>query len=561
MSNSRIIVYLTLGILLTLSAHILLDLSSKISPTEAFKITVFKPDTKFKSLTILAPGKPSVTLAKQEGAWSVVEPLPGKADEREILKLLDSLTVVPWVESISDAELLRLGRGEKDFHLDDPLLTVKCNTENGEKELLFGLSTPSGDGVYAEIKSEPNVYVLSYDVYKLFARQANEFRAHRLIVETPDHVRVLDVKLGSVPLGSFSKKGDFWVFDNGMKTSNAKIIELITAICQLEAKDFIWPVDAAGSLAEIPQSVLSGYGLDGEGTIKVTIGGNDGRETRFAIGKEAGDGTVYALTDFGRSIVTIDGDIKEKLLNGADTLVDNHVFPYELDKITSLKLSYNEEEFLFKKGTDRLWRFESPISAEVDLAQMTTLLTRILELTHEDAVAGGIEVAVNEEAESAAFSKVLLFKDGGIEDLRSKEIIKISPDTIKRIVVGGAIIIEPQSVVYDSSRRLWSAERPAGVSKVNEEAIKSILSVFESLVAEKVVKVHPEPKDLRAYGLEDPYLIISIDRSKFDVPRKNLLIGNETEGGRYATIGVSDAIFILPTPILERLKYDIISAD
>lgn len=559
MSNSRAILYLSLGIVLTLGVHLFLDFSTADSPAEVFKVSVFRPDMKFKALTIESPGKPAVKIAKLENSWSVVEPMPGKADEREILKLMDALTIVPYVESISDADLLRLGRTEKDFNLDEPRLTVKCEGDNGVKELIFGSITPTGEGVYAEIKDEPIVYVLDLELYKLFARPAKEFRARRLIVETPEHVRLLDVKLGSLPLGVFSKKGDLWVLDNGLKTSNSKVLDFVTTICQLEAKEFVWPMDASSSLTEIPQSVLSGYGLDGDGTIKVTIGGNDGRETRFSIGKETSEGDVYALTDFGRSIVTLDGSIRMKLLESAEQLAENRVFPYEIDQVTSVKLRHDDEDFVLKKGNDRIWRFESPISAEVDAANMNTFLARLLSFTHEDTVAGGIEVSLNEEQEASSFASVMLFKDGGIEDLRSREIIKVSSDTIKRIVVDGASVIEPRSVVYDSTRRIWSAERPLNVSAVNETAIKEILSVFESLVADKVVKIHPEPQDLRAFGLETPYLIVSIDRSQFDVPRKNLLIGTETEGGRYATIGVSDAIFILPTSILERLKYDIIS--
>lgn len=561
MSNSRYIVYLSISIALVLGTHLFLDFSTDISPAEAFKVTVLRPESKIKALSITADEKPVVTLEKGENAWSVVEPLPGKADEREVLKLLDALTIVPFIESISDSELLRLGRSEKDFNLDEPRLTVTCKLDNGEKVLVFGSETPSGDGVYAEIKDEPIVYVLNNDVYKLFARKANNFRVHRLMTETPEHVRKLDIKLGSVPIASLTKKGDLWLLDNGMRTSNAKVLELVTSLCQLEAVDFVWPTDAAGAFTEIPRSVLSGYGLDGDGTIKITIGGDDGRETRFAIGKEVGDGTSYVLTDLGRSIVTIEGDMKAKLLSGADTLVDNRLFPYEIEQITSIRLRDKEEEFLLKKGTDRVWRFESPMSAEVDASNMTAFLARLISFTHEDTVAGGMEVFVNDDAEGASLASGLLFKAGGIEDLRSREIIKIAPETIKRIVLDGSSVEEPRAAVYDASRRVWLAERPVGALKVNEAAVKTILSVFESLVAEKVVKIDPEPQDLRVFGLEDPYLIVSIDRSSFDVPRKNLLVGNETEGGRYATIGVTDAIFILPTTILERLKYDIISAD
>lgn len=559
MSNSRLILYLTLAIVLSLGAHLALDLRRSSAPNEAFKTSVFPLGSKFKAITILRDNAPEISLGKEENSWMVLEPLPGKADEREILKLTDSLTVVPFVESISRAALLRLGRTDKDFCLDEPRLTVKCHLDAEEKDLEFGSETSSGDGVYATIKDEGTIYVLDKSIFELFARSANAFRARRVLNETAEHVRLLDMKLGSLPMGSFTKKGDVWLLDNGIRTSNAKVRELLSSICDLEAKDFVWPLDKKSALSEIPQSVLSSYGLDGEGTIKIVIGGNDGRETRFSIGKDAPDGMVYALTDFGRAIVTVDGSIKTKLIESSDMLVDNRVFPYELEQLSRIKIRQGEEVYVLKKSSDRLWKFESPLAAPTDERAMKAFLTRLIAFTHEDTVAGGIEIMVNDDAETASFANVMLFKEGGIEDLRSREIVSFASDTIKRIVLDGSSVVMPCSVAYDFQRRAWSVERPAGAKSVNEESVKDILAAFDPLKASRIVKLHPNPQDLRTFGLETPYLVVSIDRAKFDVPRKNLLIGNLTEGGRYATLGVSDSIFILPTTILERLKYDIIS--
>lgn len=558
MSNSRYILYLSLAIMLVFGVNLALDFSRRALPGEAFKISVFSLGTKFKALTINKSNAPEISLGIEENNWMVIEPLPGKADEREILKLTDALTVVPFVESISNADLLRFGRTAKDFRLDEPRLTLKCRLDSGEKELMFGSETPTGDGVYAAVKDENVVYVLEKRVYELFARSANDFRARRVMRETPDHIRILDLKLGSVPLGSFSKKGDVWLFDNGIRTSDAKVRELLTELCDLEAKDFVWPLDMKSAVNEIPKSVLSSYGLDGDGTIRVVIGGNDGRETRFSIGKDAPDGNVYALTDFGRSIVTINGAIKKKLVESAEKIVENRVFPYEIDQINLLKLRKDDVEYVLKKSSDRQWSFEMPLVADADEKAVESFISRLVNLTPEDMVAGGVEVSVNDDTESASFAKVMLFKEGGIEDLRSREIVSFAPESVKRIVLDGASVITPMSVAYDFQRRVWDAERPVGSKAVNDASVKSILSVFEPLIAERIVKLRPEPQDLRFYGLDTPYLVVSIDRAKFDVPRKNLIIGNAVEGGRYATLGVSDSVFILPTSILERLKYDII---
>ena len=52
---------------------------------------------------------------------------------------------------------------------------------------------------------------------------------------------------------------------------------------------------------------------------------------------------------------------------------------------------------------------------------------------------------------------------------------------------------------------------------------------------------------MRSYGLDDPRFTIAIDQFKDDAVRRNVLIGEAAPGGgRYATLGAADAVFVLP---------------
>jgi len=74
-----------------------------------------------------------------------------------------------------------------------------------------------------------------------------------------------------------------------------------------------------------------------------------------------------------------------------------------------------------------------------------------------------------------------------------------------------------------------------------------------------VLKVTPE--DLRRYGLEKPYSSIAFDRRGGEGMRTNLLIGSEApDGGRYATLGASEAIFTISGESVERLLSPLLEA-
>ena len=64
--------------------------------------------------------------------------------------------------------------------------------------------------------------------------------------------------------------------------------------------------------------------------------------------------------------------------------------------------------------------------------------------------------------------------------------------------------------------------------------------------------------DLDDYGLDKPSLTIAIDQEVDAAVRRNIMVGKKTKGGRFATIGASDAVFVIGDEVLNRLSADII---
>ncbi len=53
-------------------------------------------------------------------------------------------------------------------------------------------------------------------------------------------------------------------------------------------------------------------------------------------------------------------------------------------------------------------------------------------------------------------------------------------------------------------------------------------------------------------------LTVAIDLAKEDSIRRNILVGDKTHNGRFATVGASDAVFVLPDSACDELSQDIV---
>lgn len=570
MKNRRAMLWLAIALFLTLGAHFLL--SYKLGVRAALVQRTSLLDQQFSSpsrIAISRDGRQDAVLARMT-AWRLVEPFAASTDERAVLKMIDLLSTCEIEDTLSDQELERLGRSREDFGLDaQHALRVAISAADATTTILFGLPTPIGDGVYAAVDGEDAVYVVTSNAYASVNLDADSLRCRTLLPDSAGPVSSFDLKRGSGAFMRFMRDGDTWKMTEPRKTaaSAAKIRKMLGDIASAEASDFVWPTGAKNEGANATVSLLAGYGLDPESAVTITMKCADGSDQQVSFGKEAKDGKVYALLQNAGAIATVPATLKDQALAGVAEFTDSRLFPFEPSAAARISIMDGHVSYLLAKGEDGSWRLDAPVAAPTDQETVDALLERLFALTSADLAPPGVEdwsisVSISTDAQPSGASQqaVSILRSSALgsirlESLRSREIFKIDAAAVKRLVVSGFRGPMPTSIVYDKDRRAWNVEKSPVGGSVNVPAVEAAIETLSPLVADGIVKLKVSPSDLRRFGLENPRVTIAVDQDREDSLRRNILIGDALEsGGVYATLGATEAVFILPERTVRRLE-------
>jgi hypothetical protein len=89
--------------------------------------------------------------------------------------------------------------------------------------------------------------------------------------------------------------------------------------------------------------------------------------------------------------------------------------------------------------------------------------------------------------------------------------------------------------------------------------VEALAASLSPLRAEWIVTLKVSSSDLRNYGLETPRLTLAVDMDRDDDVRRNILVGDEAQGGWFATLGANDAVFVLPSRTVDRFRAKLVS--
>ena len=560
MKNMRIIVWLLAGISLLVAANFFLSFND--TPETAIvqrRSLLTVPDDAVSLVEISRDGAVESVLT-HTGSWRLVEPFPGSVDESVVLKLLDALAYAPLDDSLGDQELLKLGRTRADFGLDNPCLRVRVRAGDTDTSISFGTATPSASGVYAAIEGVHAVFVVPSNTLAAVDVPASGFRRRTLFTSGEESVASFDVKRGTGEFMRFKRDGDGWAMVQPTEgpASAPKIKKLLTDVMSASAYDFVWPIGGSNEVAEVSGALLAGYGLGAENAVTLTLKGTDGSDRRISFGSDAGEGRVYALVHNGSAIVTVDGSLKDMASLGNSAFADTRLFPYEASQVNGISIVDGGVTCMLAKNDDGSWRMDSPISAPASLTAVESLVSAVLALRGGDADEKGVEVSISADERKVHVARGSLGTHFRLEDLRSLEILKIDPASVRRLSVTGTNTNKMKSVAYDRDRRAWSVEASSVSGTVSEGGITRVLGVVNPLEAGRIVKLKVSADDLGGYGLDKPRLTVAIDLEREDAIRRNILVGDATDGGCFATVGASDAVFVLPESAVYDLSADIV---
>lgn len=512
------------------------------------------------SVRIERVGSPTVVLDRGLGGWRLTDPFTSGADEQAVMKLVDVLTQTPVVEVISDSELLKLGRTRADFSLEEPVLTVTLTgMDKSVCRFMFGSATPTQDGVYASVEGVDAVFILGKPAFSFVDVRPDDLRQRSLLPLGGAWVTSFEIKREGIPLLEFLRTGAGWNVGSE-KASSQKITEFIDDLTTASAVSFIWPVGSSNETDHVTSSLLAGYGLDPDSAVTVTLNDINGKSRRLSFGKEADDGNVYALVQNGNAIVTVPSKLRDFARQDPVMFTDSRLFPVEARSVNGFSVSSDGSLYSLVRDKDGKWGLESPVVAPADQEASDALLSLILSLSPADVVKeNGVAVSVLTNMSKVLIPRERILGKRTFEDLRSREMLKIDAPLVKRIVstVGGKTP-KTASVVYDRERRQWNLDTEADGVAVNVKGVESVLSVINPLAAVRIEKLAVVAADLDDYGLDTPFLTVAIDQDSDETIRRNILIGKKTRGGRFATIGSSDAIFVISDATVSRLSASIV---
>ena len=556
MSNRRSILMLLAGIVLLVAAHFAVDCSSGSVAATARRNALLADSESASRIKIVRGGEAPTVIVRTNDVWRLISPFSGSADDQAVKRLLDALSFVPVTDAQTDAELLKMGRERADFSIGTSVLSVAVADADGEETVTFGIPTPNSDGVYASVSGVDAVFIVPPEVKAAVDLPADGFRRRSLFLAGPTTVTSIDVRRGKSGMISFERDGDGWKTDGG-QASSAKVKSFLSDLTAAEAVGFVWPVGETNETAVASASLLAGYGLDPESSVTVTLKTVDGVDAQASFGKDAGDGLVYALVQSGGAVVTVPAALKDAVAQEASLFADSRLFPVEARSVAAFAVSDGDVSYALTRDADGAWRLDSPISAPADKTSVEALLARLLALSPSDADESGVLVSMSSDAKPVAVSRKSALGDERLDQLRSKDVVKVDPAIVKRLVrtLDGNSV----AVAYARDRRVWDVETEGLSGSVDDKAVGAVLEALNPLVAERVEKLKVSEADLAAYGLDRPFMTLAVDQDREDAVRRNLIIGAPVGDGRYATVGASDAVFVLSGDTVSKLALPLLA--
>lgn len=557
MSNRGIFTLLTLAVAGLVATEVSLSRNGAATGPAA-RTTLIDPVDAVDGVEIARRGEPLTRIVRENGAWRLVEPYSGGVDERRVMQLLDALALTRIDETMGDSDLLRLGRTRDDFALDDPRAQITVRSPEGDVVIAFGSATPDRAGTYAAVEGIAAVYALTNSVFAAVDLPADSFRRRALFPAGPEAVSAFDVRRGDGRQTAFDRDGDSWQVD-GRHAAQPVVKAFLAEIAGAQAVDFVWPVGASNETEHASSALLAGYGLDAENALTVTLKGFDGIDRSVCFGKSAAEGFVYALVQNGSAIVTVPTALRESAAREPMLFTDTRLFPVDAKAVQVFTITEGQVSYTLSRKGDAagaLWNLDSPIVAAADSQVVDDVLSRVVALTPSDVDPEGVSVSVSTGAAIRVSAKSVLPPDG-MRSLRSRQVMTVDPTLVKRLVrTPSGKDARPATVVYDRDRKEWNVpaeEGTAADAAADAEAIAAVLAALSPLNALRVERLKVSAADLDDYGLDAPYLTLSVDQDREDAVRRNLLIGARTQGGRYATVGSTDAVFVLSDGVLGKL--------
>ena len=346
------------------------------------------------------------TLKKENGSWSLVAPLPAKADEAEAGAITSALGQLEIVRVIDE------NPGDlKDYGLTSPRIEVdfKATGDKEYKRLLVGDKSPAGADLFAKRNDDKKVFLIQGFQESTFNKSTFDLRDKMVLKLERDKVDGVEVSAGGKKVEIAKDNAEWKIVQPVQARADFGAVEgligrLQTAAMKTIAAENATPAD------------LKKYGLDKpSATVDLKMG--SARAT-FAVGNKAEDNTVYARDVSKPMVVTIDSMLADELKKGADEYRRKEIFEFRSYNANRIEFGRGGQTVAFEKvkadGKDAMdkWRRVNPSPADADKDKLDALLTRLSNMR----ATGFVDASAKNGLNMPAMTITVKFDDGKKEE-------------------------------------------------------------------------------------------------------------------------------------------------
>ncbi len=584
MSNRRFVVFFLVGIAVLLLLAAALEWRRAVAAADdAARVALVRlPAVAVSSVEFERDGGLVAEIVRgQSGGWTLERPFRADADEAAVARALDAVLLRPIDDSRTAAEIAALGVSPASFGLDSPRCAMTLHGGGRDVAVRFGALSASGREVYAAVDGADGVFMLSADVLSALPGNADDLRPRSLLPFPETEIAGLDFRVPDAPFVKLVRQSSDWRLASPVDApAEAEAVQsVVAALSRARIASFVYP--SAGQVpppgeaeAKVPRDKLAAYGLAVGAGLSVRVHGADGGFTRISFGGRAGTNLVYALVGRGASVVTVDAALAEMCKVGDATFRDTSVFPHvDAHRLKSVSIAAGADVYLLVRGKGGAWELESPVAAAADAAQAAAVVDKVLRLKQGDVqtdaaatnAAEFVRVSVATDGAvlpGATVRRAYFGLDGEFANLRSKTMFTLDAEAVRRITMRAADR-EAVVVALDREKGTWRVEGGDGASAtgraVDQTAVAALLTALARVDAVGVETLSALPGDYARCGLVKPSFTLSMDVDASGAVRRNVMLGGVAPGGgRYATVGGLDAIFVLSRQVVQTLTREVL---